>query len=176
MSLTNVEKFLAAIVAPFQAVEDALQQLLIQRRIDNAVGDALTKLGKLVGRPRSGITDDDIYRRYVRAQVATNNSDGLTEDLILISSLVVSDDDALYIVTNFANGNVLVTVESVAITWAVANVLIELLRKAVAGGVKVQLVFSLLAPELTFSFEDGDGLGYDTFVPGGGGGYAAIIE
>ena len=176
MSLTNVEKFLAAIVAPFQAVENALQQLLIQRRIDNAIGDALTKIGKLVGRRREGVTDDDIYRRYVRAQVATNNSDGLVSDLILISTLVIGDDATEVIVTNWGTGEVTVRIGGVAITWPVANVLIELLRKGVSGGVKVQLEFSLLTPELTFSFEDGDGLGYDTFVPGGGGGYASIIE
>jgi hypothetical protein len=174
---TKVEEFLTALLTPFQALEDGIQQCIVGRRIDTAVGVQLDELGKLVGRPREGITDDEMYRRFVRAQIATNNSDGRTEDLITITRLVVYDDAATYRVRNYGAACVHVQILNVAVEWELAARLIRLLRAAVSAGVRVVLEFSLSADALMFGCEDSDGLGYDdSTTPGSGGAYACAIE
>ncbi len=173
--MTNVQKFLGAILATFQSCENALQQLLLQRSVDDAAGNQLDLIGKLVGRARGGL-DDDTYRRHIRAQIVANKSDGITQDLITIADLIVYDDDARYIVTNYGTGGVHVRVADIALTYELAKTLVPFLRQAASGGVRVVLEFSTLAPEDTFSCSEGPGPGYDTFAPGGGGGYATAIE
>lgn len=83
-------KFLAllsVLTTPFQSLEDALWSLFVVT-IDDAVGDALDKIGKIVGQPRTSLVDDT-YRRYIKARIATNRSKGTIHDLIVIARLIL---------------------------------------------------------------------------------------
>src|SRR5690606_25505389 len=91
----NYRAVLTALVEPAQSVEDALQQLLLDRAVNTAIGVQLDALGKIVKQPRAGLGDED-YRRYVRARIATNRSKGTIADLLTIASLIVFDDAARY--------------------------------------------------------------------------------
>jgi len=151
---SKYQKFVAALVTPFQDLEDAQQQLLVERRIDTAIGVQLDKIGKLVGAPRDGVADDEVYRRRIRATVATNTSSGLIEDILTISDLVIYEDDAYYHVTAIGIAAVELVIEDVVVEYAEAGVLIKLLRRAVAGGVRLVLEFWTAEEEDMFAFSD----------------------
>jgi hypothetical protein len=52
--------------------------------IDTATGDQLDILGRIVGEPRLGRTDEN-YRPAVRVRILVNNSDGRAEQLLAIA-------------------------------------------------------------------------------------------
>lgn len=148
---TNVQRVLAALAGAFQPLELALMQLLLLRRVDTAEGVHLDELGAIVGRPRAG-ESDDVYRRRIRAQIAANASDGRVEDLLAIANLVIDDPEARVRIRTIALAAAIVRVEGVAVTGAVAMVLIELLRRAIAAGVRLMLISSSSPPGETFGF------------------------
>lgn len=162
MSYTNVEQFLASIVAVFQTTEDTLQQMIVGLTIDDAIGVQLDMLGDLVGRPRNGVTDDEIYRRMIRAQTVTNNSDGVMEDLIKVADLIVYDVNAVYRINNHGVAALTMTLEGVIVSLELAQLLLTFLRRAVSGGVRLVLEYWPVDESEMFSFE--------SFVPGGGTG------
>jgi hypothetical protein len=139
MSETNVEKLVRVLVTPFQDLEDTLQQLLTERNVNTAVGVQLTAIGKLVGRDRNGVTDDDEFRREVRAQIATNKSDGTTEDLITVADLLIFDDNAVIIVQNTGVASVEVTVTGIE-GFTLSALLLDFLKRAVAAGVRIVVI------------------------------------
>lgn len=137
MSLSNFQKFTAALADPFVDLENSWHQMLAMRDVNTSEGVHLSQLGKLVGKPRTVISDDELYRRKVRAQVAVNKSNGRIDELLAIAELVVFDDDAEYVLDNQGNAAYVIRIEGIVLDWAVAMLLIEFLRKATVGGVRV---------------------------------------
>lgn len=172
---TPEEKFLSALVYPLQGAEDAEQQVKVGLRVDDAVGEQLTMIGKIVGTDRNGETDDEVFRRQVRAQIATNSSDGLIEDLITVASLIVYDEDASYVIDNHGIAALTMRVEGVTVTYAVSELLMTFLRRAVAGGVRLILETQNHDDSLAFTLDTyvgggGTGMGFDNYAedaPGG---------
>lgn len=154
--VTDVQRLLIALLGPASDAEDAFQQLLLERSIDTAVGVQLDAIGKIVGRLREGVTDDELYRRYIRAQIAMNKSDGLIEDMLTIADLVVYEDDATYVVDATGDASFELRVEGVAIDYDVASILIAYLRRAVAAGVRVVLTFETDDSAEMFTYADDD--------------------
>lgn len=136
MAESNTVKVLRALLTPAAALEAAFQQLLTERNVNTAVGAQLDAVGKLVGRARQGVADDEVYRRFIRATISANKSDGLIEDLLTIARLVVDDDDASFVFDNQGAAAYVLRVEDVAVSESTARVLIALLIKATAGGVR----------------------------------------
>jgi hypothetical protein len=141
MQGNNTEKFIATLATPFQSIENMLQQLLTERSIDTAVGAQLDVIGRIVGQKRNGLSDDD-YRRYCRARIATNKANGTTENLITITDLVVYDDNGYYEVDTQGIATVVLTVQNITITEALADILIGFLRQTVSAGVRVILEYT----------------------------------
>lgn len=142
----NIKQFVRVLIQPFADFELAAQQVLTQRSVDNAIGAQLDVLGRLVGQPRNGVTDDALYRRYVRARIAANVSDGTIEDAIRIAKCVIALSAAVYVVDNIGAGGYVLRVEGVSTPEDVANVLIQLLRDGTAGGCRVILESSRQPP------------------------------
>lgn len=153
----NIEKLLACLIAPCQDLEDALQQLKTQRFVDTAAGAQLEVIGKIAGQPRLGL-DDDTYRRYIRARIAANNSDGTTEDLLNICELVVYDDDATYVLTQEGTATARLFVSGEFITGALAAILFSFLNAAKSGGVRIVLQWGESPLAELFQFDVGPGL------------------
>lgn len=178
---SNFQKFVAALAEPFQDLETAWHQMLAMRDVNQSQGVHLSTLGKLVGRPRSVVGDDEIYRRLVRAQVAVNKSTGRIDELLAICELVVFDPSAEYVLDNQGNAAYVIRIEGIALDWAVATLLVSLLRKATAGGVRVILEWwTQLEPEL-FRYAPfvgaSTGKGYgDTSNPASGGHLASAAK
>lgn len=76
-----------------QEVEDAFQELLTERFLDNAEGVQLDIYGKLVGNiafTRGPLTDDE-YRAIIRVAIQVNRSDGGAEQAIQIVAQLVGE-------------------------------------------------------------------------------------
>jgi hypothetical protein len=151
----NITKLLTALVTPHQSVEDTLQQLRTNRWIDSAEGAQLDLLGKIVGQLRNGLDDDD-YRRYLRARISANISDGLVEDLIRVAVLII-DDDSITIEIDQQGMAAVVVRLSGALEATTAEILIKFLKLSVAGGVRVILEWSAVAPSGWFVWDTGPG-------------------
>lgn len=153
--MNNYEKLLTELVTPMQTVEDTLRALFTERRVDTAVGAQLEVLGRIVGQPRNG-ADDDTYRRYIRARIAANKSNGLIEDVIKIARLVVNDPDLRAHVDNAGHASLIVNLDGVVVSGGVAEIVQGFLLSAVDGGVRVYTRYSLFLDDETFAFEGGD--------------------
>lgn len=154
---TKIEALITALMTAFQDVENALQQVLLERTIDTATGVQLDMLGVIVGQDRGGLSDAD-YRRFVRARIAVHRSKGTTSDMIRIGALIVNDPAAKFVVRTVWDAGFILEVTGVAVSTATASALIAMLRAAVSGGVRILVVSSSVAPSQTFRFDTGPGL------------------
>lgn len=157
--MNNIEQLLGAILAPAQDVENALQQMALYRFVDTAEGAQLDIIGRIVGQEREGLTDTD-YRRYIRARIAANNSNGTIEDVLTVAFLVVYDNTLDYIVDNQGVACLVLRIENGTLTDNLANILIKFLGNTVSAGVRVILEYSTVAPAQWFVW-DTPGSGWD---------------
>lgn len=133
----NNEAYLTAFINRIQELEDTFWQLYSERNVNTAVGLQLTIIGKIVGQEREGVTDDDIFRRYVRAKISVNSSKGVIEDLYTITDLVVDDITANLRWDNNGAAAGVMHVEDAIVTDSVGAVLWNFLKKAVSAGVRL---------------------------------------
>jgi hypothetical protein len=145
---TRIEAYAGVLASEVQALEDALMDLLTLRHLDTATGVALERVGRIVDQPRDGVTDDTLYRRYIRARIAANRSHGLPEDLIRIARLIVDNvgDQIVLDLTGIAS--LVLGVEGPAVTDAVADILLGFLVPAAA--VRVTTLTGTVDDEDTF--------------------------
>ena len=81
----RISALLAAWTAEVQALELAYWDLLTKRSPATAEGAVLDLLGKIVGQPREGRTDEQ-YRVWISARVLVNQSSGLSRQLIALAA------------------------------------------------------------------------------------------
>lgn len=148
MAESNTQTVIRILLGPAQELEATMMAVLTQRTVDNAVGAQLDVIGRRVGRARQGVTDDEIYRRYVRAQITANKSDGLIDDILTVVDLVVHDDAAVLVLKNQGAAAYAVEIGGVAITDAIAQVVIALVRKATSAGVRSLVEYTTADPSL----------------------------
>lgn len=132
---TTTELALRAVLTPLVPLRQAVDDLITQTSIDNATGVWLDEIGVIVGRPRAGV-NDDTYRRYLRAQIATNKSSGTIPEILRIARLIVGDGPTLKLRNTGACAYVL-EVDAVDISPETSTVLLTMLRKATAGANRV---------------------------------------
>jgi hypothetical protein len=152
---TSVVSLLTALVRPCQSLETALQDMLVDRAVDTAVGAQLDIIGRLVGQARNGL-DDDVYRLHIKARIKTSRSHGTVADLLTIAKLVIGSTVRV-VVRNRRITDVWLTVPDEPVNDDVADAAITFLRLAVAGGVRLVLVTSVSEPEARFRFNSGPG-------------------
>lgn len=155
----NLRALLTVWCGPIQAFEDVLYQVLTQRTVDLAVGVQLDMLGVIVGQPRGGLVDDD-YRRYIRARIRTNRTSGTINQILAIARLIVNDTDAVIRLEPSYPAAAVIRITGILFDSAIAEALVFFLRDAAAGGVRLVLEWSTVAPEDTFfwdttSWDDG---------------------
>lgn len=80
---TLFQGMLEAFAEVQQDNEDTLIEILRQRDIDNAEGAQLNQWGDIVGELRRTHTDES-YRKFIRARISINDSEGDPERLIFI--------------------------------------------------------------------------------------------
>lgn len=89
-------EYLRVVCGQGQAIEDVLWQLNTAFDVDNALGDQLNLLGKIVGELRGGRDDED-FRAAVRTRILVNSSNGRIEDLIAIILSLTPDATSIRI-------------------------------------------------------------------------------
>lgn len=99
-------------------------------------GAQLDRIGRLVGQPRSGATDDQ-YRYYLRARIAANRSDGTTDKIIAVfKAMLGATELPLYA----PGGNASYTLTLITpIADDVAEIALYFLRYATMAGVRAIL-------------------------------------
>lgn len=156
----NVRAVLTALVTPMQTIEDTIASIIVQRSVNVAAGVTLTMLGTLIGQDRLGITDDEIFRRYVRARIGANKSNGLPVSLYNVARLVLNDSRYKLVLRNegTATARLAISSASIGLDDAVAQVLGTMLEVAVAAGVRLVLEWSGVPDADTFTLDVGPGL------------------
>lgn len=175
----RIQAVLSAFASPVQALEDALQALLTERAIDTAIGQQLDDIGAKVGQPRDGL-DDETYRRYVRARIATDRSHGQFEDLIAVARAVLVDPDLVVTTSQEQIATVIVRADGVSLVdgldyTSLAEAALTFLRDAVSAGVRLIFEWSPGIVDDAFTmataaFLDGPLAGGEASIPVLGGG------
>lgn len=155
--MTNIEKLLAILMRPIQRVENVLIDMKLKRDINTAVGAQLDIIGRIVGQPRNGESDDEVYRRFCRARVLVNKSSGVPEELIKIAIVAVDDDSLVVIVRPSVNASIEIDVTSIPISESTARILAILLVAAVSAGVRLMLAYAVSPSAGLFRFDSGPG-------------------
>lgn len=130
---TSTRALLSSWMPEFQAVEDALWQVL-DATLDSATGARLAQFAALVGEPRAGLLDEALYK-VARARIAANRSRGRDADL----ATVLAWFGVPFEVVDFAPAAVLVTLGAFP-GDGLPRRIASLVRRAVAGGVGAQTV------------------------------------
>lgn len=142
---------LTTLAWPAATLETVNQQLINLRTVDNATGAQLDRLGRIVGQARDG-NNDGTYRRYIRARIAANRSTGIAEDIITISRLVLNDPALRVHLLPQQVATLEVSIEDGVPATGAPEVLISILRRAVAAGVRVLLRFLTDTPDESFTY------------------------
>jgi hypothetical protein len=146
-----------------QAFEDAWRDVQTAHTIDGAItlgGVPLDELGALLGQDRDGLSDES-YGRYIRARIRINRSQGLADDALMILRALLPDRSRWQIVYSLRPPATFeMRIVGDTITAMEARDFQALLQEGALGGVRVVLIYSTLAPEASFSFLHGPGLGF----------------
>lgn len=77
----------SAYLRQVQVLEDAIYDVLIKRMIDNASGEQLDVVGRIVGEPRDD-NDDANLRIFINARIRMNRSRGNSDDVLAVLQLI----------------------------------------------------------------------------------------
>ncbi len=146
-----MEAMLASFTDRIQELEDAAWEVADYLLLKNAFGVVLDKIGKIVGRSRRGLEDDD-YKIALRARIRINRSFGRPEDLIAVARLSLPSDFTF--VYGEAYMAVLVLVNEQA-TFDIPTLFANLTETR-AGGVRLLLTMTTIDPGQVFTFGSGE--------------------
>lgn len=163
----RLEAWISSYLEEVQELSAAAWQVLVLRLIDDAEGEQLTVLGRLVGQPRT-IEDDVRFRVLVRARIAVNQSRGRWSDVLRVANLLFAGEIA-YTLTPFYPAALVLTLEDPIVVIP----LLEhgMLEEATAGGVRLDVHFHAGPSENLFRFGEGPGWGAT-----GGGVWAGAVS
>lgn len=124
----RIESLLRSYLLQVQELSDATWDVMVSRLIDDATGEQLTVLSRLVGE-NVRLGDDEAQRVLVRARIAVNRSNGHGDDILRVATLLLGDKPWSYAETYPAS--ILIETFEAERAESVAT----LLRLALAGGV-----------------------------------------
>jgi hypothetical protein len=150
-----IQALLRSWLRPLQDIEDVAWALFTES-LDNAVGAQLDQLGELLVEPRGALVDA-AYRVVLRGKVRVTRSLGTAEDLIDAMRVVFGGDGFAFEeqthATVYLQPFAPLVVDGVEIAW---DVLVALLKRAKAAGVRLFLLTPAAGLNATFTLADGD--------------------
>lgn len=152
----RIAALLQAYINPLQEIETRAWEVLESRDVNTADTARLDVLGKIVGQPRHW-SDDEVYRRVIRARTRAQRSRGLTNDIIAVVRVAGSITTPV-VVASFSPATATVTLNE-PITAEVLTALQFLLPKARAVGVQMHLYRPITEDSLTFGSSVSPGIG-----------------
>lgn len=90
----KLKALIRSLVAPLQELADQLYSLHDGKYIEEAYGERLDILGRLVDQPRKGMSDVE-YRLWLKVRICLNNSHGTPKDVLKILSILLEKDSFL---------------------------------------------------------------------------------
>ncbi len=163
---TNWRAIAKGIGDAMQLVENDLFDLPLSMTLSSATDAALDKVGAIVDEPRLGL-DDEAYRRFIRAKILVNMSEGSPEELLTIFRAITGSDDCRHF-DMFPGGFTLVTIRQTPMSDAEMRRVRRMMLDAKAAGVAMELIEALPG---YFGFDtDPDSTGFEI------GPFARIIE
>lgn len=154
----RLEAWVRSYLNEVQALSDAAWQVLVSRLVDDAVGEQLTVLGRIVGETNR-VEDDERFRVVVRARIAVNSSRGRGEDIIRVAGLLFARP---VILTEFFPGAM--TLEVAEAIDFIPTIEHRMLEEAASAGVRIDVHFYGDDPEDVFRFDEGPGWGVGTWA------------
>ncbi len=149
--LTVLTGLISELVLLVQELEGALFDVTEQTAIPTATGFWLDRIGVTVGEERGG-EGDVLYRRYISARIRANISEGTLEDVIAVITAWYGATFPTLILTEPGRANLLVDLDSPAVTTAQVARLVKLLRDTRSAGVGGQVLYQLRASTNVFRF------------------------
>lgn len=154
--------------AEVQQVEDALWTIIDNTALDSptTLGVNLDRIGKLIGQPRGGLSDDD-YLLWLKARILVNRSSGSIDDILTIFMLINPAAVPLFVEQYPAAFALKVNGISV-LAPSIQAAILKVARKA---GVRGVLEYSTAPTGSGFCFAGGVGKGFPdaSLTPGSGG-------
>jgi len=162
----NIEATLTAFLDQVQDLEDLNSSLVTDRLIENAVGEQLNILGRIVGQPREG-REDDVYRLWIIARIAINKSSGTAEEIYTILKLLTGEMESgsFQIIDAYMAGFELYSY--VVLTAEQAAIVVDILNEMKPICVSFTFTYGTTDPVALFD---------DATTPFDTGTFAAVIE
>lgn len=170
----NIIGLITAFVQQLQIIENSLSDMNILRYINDAVGQQLDNIGKIVGLPRPPGLSDSAYRLELLGQIKINISQGQPEQIIQVFLLFTMADQ----VRLFEEYPAEVLVESSynPPDQDTLNSILRILGQTAPAGVRINglVVYDDTSP-FSYRVNLAPGLGYGSVgTPGVGGKYGTI--
>lgn len=144
----DIISMIGATLTGFAELERQFELLRTARDVDSATGDALDKLGDLVGVARLSRTDD-LYRVFIKGQIAANQSTGSSESVYDIARAMVDSTNTL-VVKDYDPAHFKLTVGGTAAPTEIVSML-TLVKSGKSAGVGFTGVHSPVASANTFT-------------------------
>lgn len=166
----RLDALMLSYLGPVQELEGVLWDILASRVLDDATGEQLIVLGRIVGQSPIGTTANE-YRLYIRTRILINKSRGRPDDVIAVALLAFNGVALEYTEDYPASFRV----EALAPMTGLDPVTVaSLLRLAKAAGTGMHLHYPIDAGDV-FTLATGDveqfdsthGLSDDTETTGG---------
>jgi len=147
---TKLHALLGSYIQQIQLIEDASFELLLGRRVDNAAGELLDFLGRLVGIERLGYADAT-YRLLVRARIRINLTSTTGDELLAIVRFAAQSTNV--VLREYYPASFVIELQGELLEdLGIVAYLISLSRAAGVGG---QTIYSMASIDETFAFATG---------------------
>lgn len=151
----RIEAWISSYLEEVQELSTAAWGVLVLRLIDDAEGEQLTVLGKIVGQPRT-VADDERFRVIVRARVAANGSSGRWNDILRVARLLLGPEASFSLRAHYPAALVLTINDPVDFIPTLEHGMLE---TAAAGGARIDVHFHGTPTAELFAFGTGPGWG-----------------
>lgn len=144
-SVSAFETVLRILNTQTQELEDAFQALFTQRTLTDAVGEQLDVLGRILGEPRAGFSDDD-YRHRLSAKIRILRSSGSAHAILDAFKLLLPNNNLRFEVmggAGFIFNLGLINTDFLPIYQ-------RFIRKAKSAGINAQLVYQTVDDATSF--------------------------
>lgn len=146
----NIRSIVETFGEAIQSFEDVSYDLSVSAAVDMASGHLLDRLGGWIGEQRGDATDED-YRRYIRARIAAQRSNGTARDIGNVISLLSPESRVDYF-TAYPAGYRFVLTHADPLTESQIRRFGRILELARPAGVEASFVESVTPDDEIFRF------------------------
>lgn len=147
----RLEAFLRSWLDSAQELEDVVYALRAMMLVSSATGVWLERLGKIVGQPKEGRTDE-VYRVWIMARTLVNRSSGTAPQLLAIVEALVPDGVSIYTQDEYPAA-LTVHVYGV-IDYDTGDAIAQLLQRARCPGVRLLFHWHVTDDAELFKYSD----------------------